>query len=153
VAHHRVSLSGLLNVINGVGSLEGRVLIMSINYIDHLDEVLIRLDRVDKMIVFKYADKKIAAQLFYTIFKQLTTGQEQLGKEAKDTAIIILAEEFAACVLEGEFSPAKILLFLLEYKYSPADAVDRVQEWVIKQKEGKEAVSILERENSWIEDN
>lgn len=105
---------------------------MSINYIDHLNKALIRLDQVDKTIVFKYADKKIVTQLFCTIFKQLTIGYEQLGKETKDVAIEILVEEFAAYVLEGEFSLVKILLFFLEYKYSPVDAVDCVQEWVNK---------------------
>lgn len=152
VAHHGVSLSGLLNVIDGVGSPEGRVLIMSTNHIDHLDEALIRPGRVDKTIVFKCADKKIAAHLFCTIFKQPTTGYEQPGKEAEDVAIETLAKEFAARVPEGEFSPAKIISFLLEHKYSPADAVDRVQEWVTKQKEGKGAASMLERENSWLKD-
>jgi chaperone BCS1 len=151
-AHHGVSLSGLLNVIDGVGSQEGRILIMSTNYIDHLDEALIRPGRVDKTIVFKCADKKIAAQLFCTIFKQTTTGYEQPAKEAEDVAIETLAEEFAARVPEEEFSPAKILSFLLEHKHSPADAVDCVQKWVTKQKEGKEAASLLERENSWLKD-
>jgi chaperone BCS1 len=152
VAHHGVSLSGLLNVIDGVGSPEGRVLIMSTNHIDHLDEALIRPGRVDKTIVFKCADKKIANQLFCTIFKQTTTGYEQPVQETEDVAIETLAEEFAARVPEEEFSPAKILSFLLEHKHSPADAVDRVQEWVTKQKEGKEATSMLERENSWLKD-
>ncbi|KUL81422.1 hypothetical protein ZTR_09480 [Talaromyces verruculosus] len=152
VAHHGVSLSGLLNVIDGVGSPEGRVLIMSTNHIDHLDEALIRPGRVDKTIVFKCADKKIASQLFCTIFKQTTTGYEQPVQETEDVAIETLAEEFAARVPEEEFSPAKILSFLLEHKHSPADAVDRVQEWVTKQKEGKEATSMLERENSWLKD-
>ncbi|KAI7974034.1 hypothetical protein EIK77_000187 [Talaromyces pinophilus] len=150
---HGVSLSGLLNVIDGVGSQEGRILIMSTNHIDHLDEALIRPGRVDKTIVFKCADKKIAAQLFCIIFKQTTTGYEQPAKEAEDVAIETLAEEFAARVPEEEFSPAKILSFLVEHKHSPADAVDRVQEWVTnQQKEGKEASSMLERENSWVKD-
>ncbi|KAH8691791.1 hypothetical protein BGW36DRAFT_431042 [Talaromyces proteolyticus] len=128
---------------------------MLINYIDHLDEALIRPGCVDKTILFKRADKKIVTQLFCTIFKQTPTGYEQPTKETDDLAIERLAEEFAARVPEEEFSPAKILSFLLEHKHSPADAVDRVQEWVTKQKEGKEATSMLqlERENSWLKDD
>lgn len=151
--HHGVSLSGLLNVIDGVGSQEGRMLIMSTNHIDHLDEALIRPGRVDKIIVFKNADKKIITQLFCTIFKQTPAGYEQPPKETEGSAIERLAEEFATHVPEEKLSPAKILSFLLEHKDSPADAVDRVQEWVARQKEEKEAKSMLERENSWIEDN
>uniref|UniRef100_A0A093UQK4 Putative mitochondrial chaperone BCS1-B n=1 Tax=Talaromyces marneffei PM1 TaxID=1077442 RepID=A0A093UQK4_TALMA len=117
-----VSLSGLLNVIDGVGSQEGRILIMSTNYIDHLDEALIRPGRVDKTILFKCADKKIVTQLFCTIFKQTPAGYEQPPKETEDLAIERLAEEFAAHVPQEEFSPAKVLSFLLEHKDSPADA-------------------------------
>ena len=131
--------------------LLGKVSILANGY--HLDEALIRPGRVDKTIVFKCADKKIAAQLFCTIFKQTTPGYEQPAKEAEDMAIETLAEEFAARVPEEEFSPAKILSFLLEHEHSPADAVNHVQKWVTKQKEGKEAASLLERENSWIKDD
>lgn len=43
-----VTLSGLLNVLDGVSSQEGRILIMTTNYIEHLDEALIRPGRSDK---------------------------------------------------------------------------------------------------------
>uniref|UniRef100_A0A093URQ2 Putative mitochondrial chaperone BCS1-B n=1 Tax=Talaromyces marneffei PM1 TaxID=1077442 RepID=A0A093URQ2_TALMA len=149
-AHHGVSLSGLLNVIDGVGSQEGRVLIMSTNHVGHLDEALIRPGRVDKTILFKCADKKIVTQLFCTIFKQTPTGYEQPLKESEDLGIERLAEEFAARVPEEKFSPAKVLSFLLEHKDSPADAVSGVHKWVAKQREGKEGTSWLETENSWV---
>lgn len=151
-AHHGVSLSGLLNVIDGVGSQEGRILIMSTNHINHLDEALTRPGRVDKTILFKLADNEAVTQLFCTIFKETPTGDEQPAKETEVLAIERLAEEFAARVPEEKFSLAKVLSFLLEHKHSPADAVDNVQEWVTKQKEGKGATSILERENSCVKD-
>jgi chaperone BCS1 len=44
-----VTLSGLLNVLDGVSSEEGRVLIMTTNHIEHLDEALIRPGRADKV--------------------------------------------------------------------------------------------------------
>jgi mitochondrial chaperone BCS1 len=37
-----LSISALLNAIDGVGSQEGRLLIMTINYLEHLDAALIR---------------------------------------------------------------------------------------------------------------
>ncbi|EED14486.1 metalloprotease m41 ftsh, putative [Talaromyces stipitatus ATCC 10500] len=142
-----VSLSGLLNVIDGVGSQEGRILIMSTNHIDHLDEALIRPGRVDKTILFKRADNKIVTQLFCTIFKRTPTGYEQPKKEIDDLAIERLAEEFAAHVPEEEFSPAKVLSFLLEHKNSPADAVSGVHEWEEqrRRKEAKRRQEIAER--------
>jgi chaperone BCS1 len=42
-----ISLSGLLNIIDGAASHEGRVLIMSTNYPEKLDSALIRPGRVD----------------------------------------------------------------------------------------------------------
>ena len=43
----KVSLSTLLNVINGVTLWEGQLLIITTNYIERLDTALIRLGRVD----------------------------------------------------------------------------------------------------------
>src|SRR6266704_796141 len=38
----QVTLSGLLNALDGVGSQEGRLLIMTTNYIERLDDALIQ---------------------------------------------------------------------------------------------------------------
>jgi mitochondrial chaperone BCS1 len=65
----KVPLSALLNVIDGVVSQEGRVLIMTTNHITRLDKVLIRPGRVDKKIELGLADKKITAGLFCVVFK------------------------------------------------------------------------------------
>jgi chaperone BCS1 len=43
-----VTLSGLLNAIDGVASTEGRLLFMTTNHIDKLDSALIREARIDK---------------------------------------------------------------------------------------------------------
>jgi len=42
------SLSGLLNALYGVGSQEGRLLLMTTNYMERLDDALIRPGRVDQ---------------------------------------------------------------------------------------------------------
>ncbi len=42
-----MSLSALLNILDGVGSYKGRVLIITTNYAERLDAALIRLGRVD----------------------------------------------------------------------------------------------------------
>lgn len=43
-----------------------------------------------------------------------------------------LAEEFAAKVPELKFSPARILSFLLEYRQSPEEAIDNVEQLISK---------------------
>ena len=63
-ASGKVSLSALLNAIDGVGSQEGRILIMTTNHISRLDDALIRPGRVDKRVELGLADNKMIADLF-----------------------------------------------------------------------------------------
>jgi mitochondrial chaperone BCS1 len=46
-----------------------------------------------------------------------------------------LAKEFAARVPELEFSPAEILSFLLEYRQSRGEAIDKVEAWMTRIRE------------------
>ncbi|EPS29046.1 hypothetical protein PDE_03993 [Penicillium oxalicum 114-2] len=126
-----VTLSGLLNVLDGVSSQEGRILIMTTNHIEHLDEALIRPGRSDKKVHFKLADQNISTQLFHTVFKQLPN-QKQCNEESDDETIEGLARDFASKMPEQVFSPAEVLSFLLERKKSPLDAVSGVESWIAK---------------------
>ena len=65
----QVSLSALLNVIDGVASQEGRILIMTTNHITHLDKALIRPGRVDEKVELGLADKEMTADIFRLVFK------------------------------------------------------------------------------------
>ena len=67
----RISLSALLNVLDGVASQEGRVLIMTTNHVDKLDEALIRPGRVDMKIEFRLADRAMMAALFRSIYTKV----------------------------------------------------------------------------------
>ncbi|OJJ42059.1 hypothetical protein ASPZODRAFT_20822 [Penicilliopsis zonata CBS 506.65] len=129
-----VTLSGLLNVLDGVSSQEGRILIMTTNHIDHLDEALVRPGRSDKKVHFKLADQNMSTQLFRTVFKQLSN-KKQCNERYDDETIEGLAREFASKVPEQVFSPAEVLSFLLERKKSPYDAVSGIESWVAKAKD------------------
>ena len=67
----RISLSALLNVLDGVSSQEGRILIMTTNHIDKLDDALIRPGRVDMTIKFQLSDAAMMRKLFTSIFTTL----------------------------------------------------------------------------------
>ncbi|KAK4252431.1 putative mitochondrial chaperone BCS1-B [Corynascus novoguineensis] len=67
----RLSLSGLLNILDGVASQEGRVLIMTTNHIEKLDKALIRPGRVDMIVKFDRADASMTAQIFRAIYAPL----------------------------------------------------------------------------------
>jgi mitochondrial chaperone BCS1 len=68
---NKISLSALLNVIDGVASQEGRVLIMTTNHVEKLDEALIRPGRVDMKVKFDLADPAMIKTLFKGIFATL----------------------------------------------------------------------------------
>lgn len=146
----KVSLSTLLNVIDGVASKEGRVLIMTTNHISHLDDALIRPGRVDKKVELGLADKRMTSDLFCLVFKpvagdiaplEATQSEVLVGEYGKATEaarsqredverVEQLAKEFAAKVPELKFSPAGVLSFLLKYKQSPEAAIDNVEQLI-----------------------
>ncbi|EQL02541.1 mitochondrial chaperone bcs1 [Ophiocordyceps sinensis CO18] len=64
-----ISLSGLLNAIDGVASHEGRILIMTTNKPEALDEALIRPGRVDVQVAFMNASSTQAAELFRRMYE------------------------------------------------------------------------------------
>ena len=63
-----ISLSGLLNAIDGVASHEGRVLLMTTNFPDKLDEALIRPGRVDMKVRFTNATRSQICELFIRMY-------------------------------------------------------------------------------------
>ncbi|KAJ4389409.1 hypothetical protein N0V93_006877 [Gnomoniopsis smithogilvyi] len=64
-----ISLSGLLNAIDGVASHEGRVLIMTTNKPETLDDALIRPGRVDLQVAFGNATQEQARELFERMYE------------------------------------------------------------------------------------
>ncbi|KAK2763087.1 hypothetical protein FQN54_009721 [Arachnomyces sp. PD_36] len=66
--HQGISLSGLLNAIDGVASHEGRVLVMTTNHPEKLDDALIRPGRVDMKIGFTLATKGQIKELFVRMY-------------------------------------------------------------------------------------
>ncbi|KAF2685080.1 P-loop containing nucleoside triphosphate hydrolase protein [Lentithecium fluviatile CBS 122367] len=63
-----ISLSGLLNVIDGAASHEGRVLIMTTNHLEKLDPALIRPGRCDMQIEFTLATRNQTRDIFTRMY-------------------------------------------------------------------------------------
>ncbi|KAI9853638.1 MAG: hypothetical protein M1813_002041 [Trichoglossum hirsutum] len=83
-----ISLSALLNIIDGVASSEGRILVMTTNHIEKLDSALLRPGRVDMTIGFGNADNATIGGLFRAIYTQLEgdipTRQPEANGSAKE---------------------------------------------------------------------
>ncbi|KAI0204588.1 BCS1 N terminal-domain-containing protein [Astrocystis sublimbata] len=147
----RLSLSGLLNILDGVASQEGRILIMTTNHPERLDKALIRPGRVDLTIEFGLADEYMTTNIFRNIFTYLEgddgpeanqytvldaeerkVAMEKKKKEraAQDAKVDELAKTFAAKIPAFEFSPAELQGHLMKNKYSPQTAIDTVDEFI-----------------------
>jgi len=147
----RLSLSGLLNILDGVASQEGRILIMTTNHIEKLDKALIRPGRVDMSIEFGWADRDISASIFNAIYTALdadssmdsdspadeVSRESAQKKAAANAAVSALASEFATKIPQYEYSPAEIQGYLLRYKQDPEKAVQNVEKWIMEMREQK----------------
>lgn len=144
-AQGQLSLSALLNILDGVAAQEGRVLIMTTNHLESLDKALIRPGRVDMIIPFQLADADMSESIFKAIYTpfdgELAEGggapTTDKGKKVLIDEVAVLAKEFARRVPSGEFSPAEIQGLLLRHKRSAQTAVDAVEEWVVQMRVDK----------------
>ncbi|KAK1654592.1 P-loop containing nucleoside triphosphate hydrolase protein, partial [Colletotrichum phormii] len=144
--HGTLSLSGLLNVLDGVASQDGRVLIMTTNHIEHLDDALIRPGRVDKKIEFGPADAEVIRKLFCTVFEYSEKEMPDAETREKNNAgVRQLAIQFSSVVPELQLSPADILSFLLANRGSPSSVLTAAEGWLVKIRK----TGTLRRCDSW----
>jgi ATPase family associated with various cellular activities (AAA) len=80
----QLSLSGLLNVLDGVVDTPGRILIMTTNHPEMLDPALIRPGRVDKKIMLGYMDPIDVIKMLELYF------QTELSDEQSDRVHAVL---------------------------------------------------------------
>lgn len=121
----RLSLSGLLNILDGVASQEGRVLIMTTNHLEKLDKALIRPGRVDMTVKFDRADTGMISAIFRAIFAPI---------EGDDAPVPTAASRNAAA--SATSSPA---LFSLESRLLKTAVAPRLTPEEEKKKEAEAA--------------
>ncbi|OKL58714.1 hypothetical protein UA08_06038 [Talaromyces atroroseus] len=151
-ANRGISLSALLNIIDGVASSEGRILVMTTNHIEKLDSALLRPGRVDLSIAFGYSDRETIKNLFLAIYaplecelpRTLTNMTQHKSAAAppppSTEELATLANAFADRIPTDEFTPAEIQGFLLFNKKDPMRAIEEAESWVqgIREKKGRE---------------
>jgi chaperone BCS1 len=151
-----ISLSGLLNVIDGAASHEGHVLIMTTNTPDKLDDALTRPGRVDLQIGFTLATRDMYMRMFNadTAISEITPETEVamdngipantvgthellgicLPKKSVAATLELgklgeMAQQFAGALPEKIFSPAEVQGYLLMHKTEPKKAIEEVSKW------------------------
>ncbi|KAJ9651992.1 hypothetical protein H2198_008771 [Neophaeococcomyces mojaviensis] len=122
----RVSLSGLLNAIDGVAAPEGHILIMTTNKPHELDDALVRAGRISVKVAFTNATRQQAEEIFLRMYVDLPRD------DAMETKVDLkaLAAKFADQIPEGDFSPADLQDYLLVHKKEPQGAVEDLSKWM-----------------------
>lgn len=71
-SHEKLSLAGILDVLDGILDTEGRIVIMTTNHPGHLDNALIRPGRIDKKYHLTYARAEAVCALTQQFFDGVT---------------------------------------------------------------------------------
>lgn len=142
ISREPITLSGLLNVLDGVGAQEGRVLVMTSNHTENIDPALLRPGRVDYTIKFGLASFETIKQLFQLMYG---TSYAETGIELDSENIEALSTEFAQVVPAHTFTPAAIQGYLLMHQDGPSEAVAEAGVWVEEQKRLKEKAEEIEK--------
>ncbi|KAK1518644.1 ATPase [Colletotrichum costaricense] len=123
------TLSGLLNVLDGVGSQEGRIVIMTTNRPEQLDSALIRPGRVDMKVLLGNISPKSAAEMFVRMFSP------ELGctTHLKMEEIEKLSVQFSSVIPEDTLTPSQLQGFFQVHLESPYHAVESIASWVQKE--------------------
>ncbi|KAF3313010.1 hypothetical protein TWF173_006392 [Orbilia oligospora] len=124
----QMTLSGLLNAIDGVASHEGRILIMTTNHPEVLDPALVRKGRVDLEVPFGLATKEQIVNLFTIMYSHDYDDEEQ-GDEIAKEKLIAAALRFGDLLDADTFSPAEITEFLMVRKDDYWKALRDVTQW------------------------
>ncbi|KAJ6565227.1 P-loop containing nucleoside triphosphate hydrolase protein [Mycena vulgaris] len=138
-----VTLSGLLNVIDGVGSEEGKLFFATTNYIDRLDAALLRPGRTDRKIEYALSTVEQTRALFARFFPaarfpELAGADPESESASEKDTLAGLAAQFAADVPPHEFSTAELQGFLQGYKTRPVEAAQGVTAWVEDERRTRE---------------
>lgn len=160
----RITLSGLLNALDGVGAQEGRILFATTNKYNALDPALCRPGRMDIHVEFKLASKYQARELYRCFYFPDAEKEEVSAKPVDDKApfseknssaseptfsghshrsrtrkllpaeVDVLAAQFADVIPEREFSMASLQGYLMTYKIRPEEAIKDAPAWIEKER-------------------
>lgn len=73
-----LTLSGILNMLDGIIDTPNRIVIMTTNHVEHLDSALIRPGRIDRIINLGHIQSTEAVQMLEYHYKQELTVDQQI---------------------------------------------------------------------------
>jgi chaperone BCS1 len=116
-----ITLSDILNILDGTIAAEGRVVILTTNTPEVLDSAMIRAGRIDRQVPLLAISRSSAS----SIFRRMYITQDIEGNQK----ISELADCFASKLPEAAITAAEVQGFLLEHRQNPEHAVEMVEAW------------------------
>lgn len=117
-----VTMSGLLNALDGIVGGDGRIVCMTTNHIEQLDPALIRPGRCDKKVLLDNASDEQIEKIYLQYFE----GEDELSREFKKFIRVMMEIEGDAFI-----SPATIQSILMEHRddarFFIADEMDKIE--------------------------
>ncbi|KAF9493052.1 hypothetical protein BDN71DRAFT_1450751 [Pleurotus eryngii] len=142
-----VTMSGLLNVLDGVNSENGKIFMATTNYVDRLDDALLRPGRIDMKVEYKLASKDQAAAIFNRFFAVPEEVQGLSKKMPYEGSVHHpLADEFASRFPDNEFTVAELQGYLLSFRMLPNMALNGISAWITREREERLAKSEREKQ-------
>lgn len=119
----QLTFSGLLNALDGIGSVEGVITVMTTNHIDRLEKALIRGGRVDRKFKFDHPRDEQLERLFMSFYPK--SSAELAGKFVKNVRANSHVEDAGAISTLQQ-------LFIAMKKRSAEDCVEGVSGFLRK---------------------
>lgn len=140
-----LTLSGVLNALDGVAAQEGSVVFMTTNHITKLDDALIRPGRCDRKLLFDYADRYQVRQMFLKFYQSYSNNgpspnESEIGKREfqndlraceRDAMVHIIADQVCEMISkEDRVTTAQLQGFFMLNRNDPEDILEKIPDFL-----------------------
>jgi SpoVK/Ycf46/Vps4 family AAA+-type ATPase len=139
VGSERLDLSFLLNILDGVLEIPGRIVIMTSNYIDKLDHALIRPGRIDIIANFKRCVNKTLIEMIEFFY--------DLSLSEKDKNRLLVLKEYIVSPAEM----GKVMFENFDNYRNTIETLEKICEGIKKQEEQTKIIytPVIEEEETY----
>ncbi|KAK5071742.1 hypothetical protein LTR64_004481 [Lithohypha guttulata] len=124
----QVTLSGLLNAVDGTAAPTGHIFIMTTNHKERLGEAMKRRGRADRDVFFGYVTREQTWDLFLEVYDS-DPDMEEEARPYDRNILHLLAERFADMIAPETLPPVSTQEYLLTHDEDPQAAIDAVAVW------------------------